>query len=61
MNIKNRFTTQTLSLSDEQNIKWKQFANWLRTISEEKTPKNWCFLTKFFDIDSVLNSENEGV
>ena len=46
MNIKNRFTTQTLSLSDEQNIKWKQFANWFRTITEEKTPKKWCFLTK---------------
>ena len=51
-----------LSLSDDQKIKRKQFANWLRTNFRKKDILKILFSDeKCFDIDSVYNSENESV
>ena len=50
------------SLSGDQKIKRKQFANWLRTnFRKEGTLRILFSDEKFFDIDDVYNSENERV
>ena len=50
------------SLSNDQKIKRKQFANWLRTnFRKEDTLRILFSDEKFFDIDGVYNSENERV
>ena len=54
--------TIELSLSDDQKIKRKQFANWLRTYFRKENTLRILFSDKkFFDIDDVYNSENERV
>ena len=48
------------SLFDDEKIKWKQFANWIRTnFGKEDTLKILFSDEKFFDTDNVYNSENE--
>ncbi|CAF1481933.1 unnamed protein product [Rotaria magnacalcarata] len=50
------------ALSDDQKIKRKQFANWVRTnFRKEKTLKILFSDEKLFDIDGIYNSQNERV
>ena len=50
------------ALSDDQKIKRKQFANWVRTnFRKEDTLKIIFSDEKFFDIDGVYNSQNDRV
>ena len=50
------------SLSDDQKIKRKQFANWLRTNFRKKDSLRILFSDEqFCDIDGIYNCENEHV
>ena len=50
------------SLSDDQKVKRKRFANWVRTnFRKEDTLKILFSVEKFFDIDGVYNSQNDRV
>ncbi|CAM4980305.1 unnamed protein product [Rotaria socialis] len=50
------------ALSDDQKIKRKQFANWVRTnFRKEETLKILFSDEKLFDIDGIYNSQNERV
>jgi len=50
------------SLSDDQKIKRKKFANWVRhNFRKEETMKILFSDEKFFDIDGVYNSQNDRV
>ena len=50
------------SLSDDQKVKWKQFANWLRTnFRKEDTLKILFSDENMFDIDGVYNTQNDRV
>ncbi|CAF3343269.1 unnamed protein product [Rotaria socialis] len=49
-------------LSDDQKIKRKKFANWIRTnFRKEETMRILFSDEKFFDIDGVYNSQNDRV
>ena len=49
-------------LSDDPKIKWKTFADWIRTnIRKEEAVKILFSDEKFFDIDGVRNSQNDRV
>ena len=50
------------SLSDDQRVKWKKFANWIRTnFQKEDTMKILFSDEKYFDIDGVNYSQNDRV
>ncbi|CAF1494370.1 unnamed protein product [Adineta ricciae] len=50
------------ALSDDQKVKRKQFANWVRTNFRKKETLKILFSDeKFFDIDGVYNSQNDRV
>ncbi|CAF2054397.1 unnamed protein product, partial [Rotaria magnacalcarata] len=50
------------SLSDDQKIKRKQFANWIRNnFRKEETMRILFSDEKFFEIDGVYNSQNDRV
>ena len=49
------------SLSDDQKIKWKQFANWPRTTFRKEDTLIVFSDEKFFDIDGVYACRNERV
>jgi hypothetical protein len=49
-------------LSDDQKIKRKKFANWVRTnFRKEETMRILFSAEKFFDITGVYNSQNDRV
>ncbi|CAF1350541.1 unnamed protein product [Rotaria magnacalcarata] len=49
-------------LSDDQKIKRKKFANWIRThFRKEETMRILFSEEKFFDIDGIYNSQNDRV
>ena len=49
-------------LSDDQKVRWKKFANWLRTNFRKEDAMRILFSDeKFFDIDGVYNSQNDRV
>ena len=50
------------SLSDDQKIKRKKFANWVRNnFRKEETMRMLFSDEKFFDVDDVYNSKNDRV
>ena len=50
------------ALSDDQKMKRKKFANWVRTnFRKEDTMKILFSDEKFFDIDGVYNAQNDRV
>ena len=62
LRLKSQKTIIESSPSDDQKIKWKQFANRLRTNLRKENISRILFSDKeFFDIDGVYNSENERV
>ena len=51
-----------LSLSDDQRVKRKKFANWVGTnFRKEDTMETLFSDEKYFDIDGVYNSQNDRV